>query len=275
MQNANQRSKATSSFSAEAIQRLRQEKGLAIGEVAGRDSAAAIIKAASFDSIGAILPTLVYTGTEYGSWKLVFENVDVIKGEVETQHKKRFYEALLLGDPELWWALNGRFISVLQQRFGFYSPCFGCHLYMHLVRVPLAKELKCNKIISGERIKHDQKIKINQTAMVLDAYRDILDYAGIELIFPVREIASGSEINALVGGHWEEGDKQLKCVLRGNYRSLCDEVVYGKDEVRRYLNEFIMPVGRKVLDAWDGEKNLGEPNLNYIGIVQSVLADSR
>jgi hypothetical protein len=270
LQKTNRADKVGELLFAELKRELRQEKNLSLGEVAGRDSAAAIIKAASLDSIDAILPTIVYTGTEYGSWETVFENVSIIRDRVESNYKKRFYDAVLLGDAELWWALNGRFLSVLIEKFGFYSPCLGCHLYMHLVRVPLARELNCQKIISGERIKHDNQIKVNQTSIVLDAYKEILYDFGLEIIFPVREISSGSEINVLVGGNWDEGAKQLKCVFRGNYKLLTDEVFYDERKVKKYLSEFIIPVGKKILGAWDKKEDL-----NYIEIVRSVLADSR
>ncbi len=267
MQGSSQAKKVGGSLSAELKERLRQESNLAIGEVAGRDSAAAIIKAASFDSIGAVLPTLVCTGTEYGSWETVLGNVALIKDRVDKGYRKRFYDAILLGDVDLWWALNGRFLSVIRERFGLYSPCFGCHLYMHLVRVPLAKELDCRTIISGERVKHDNQIKINQTSLVLDAYEEVLESSGIRLIFPVRDISSGSEIKALVGDDWEEGDKQLKCVLSGNYRGLAGEVLYDEARVEAYLGEFLVPAGKRVLEAWDSGGAV-----DYFGIVRGVLA---
>lgn len=246
---------------------MRRESGLAIGEVAGRDSAAAIIKVASFDSVSAVLPTLVYTATEYGSWTTAFENIKRLKGQIEKGYKKRFYDTIILGDAELWWALNGRFLSVLLDRFGFYSPCLGCHLYMHLVRVPLAKELNCTKIISGEKIKHDRRIKINQTGIVLDAYRKILDYSGIELLFPIRDLSCGSDIVALVGDNWAEGEKQLRCVFSGNYRRLDNEVVYEESKIKKYLDEYIIPVGKGVLGAWEMKEKA-----DYEELVRSVLA---
>lgn len=243
---------------------------MAIGEVAGRDSAAAIIKAAPYDSIEAILPTLVYTGTEYGNWATTYENVDYIGDLVKRNYGKKFYEPVLLGDAELWWALNGRFLSSLVERFGFYSPCIGCHLYMHLVRIPLARELGCTKIISGERTKHDRKIKINQTDIALDAYKEVLDFAGVELILPVREIFSGKEIDALVGGNWNEGQKQLQCVLKGNYKCTDDRVLYDERKAKKFLDSYIVPVGKKMVEAWNEKAKV-----DYISIVRSVLENSK
>ena len=238
---------------------------MAIGEVAGRDSAAAIIEAASRDLVGAILPSVIYTGTEYGDWSTISENIELI-GRIVKEHKKPFFEPVLLGDAGLWWALNGRFLSALIDKFGFYTPCIGCHLYMHLVRVPLAKELDCRKIISGERTRHDQRIKINQSDIALDAYKEVLAHAGIELVLPVREISDGAEIDRLVGGGWAEGQKQLQCVLGGNYKLPDDNVAYDEDKAKRFLDEFIVPVGKKIVMAWaTGDE------VDYVEVVRSVL----
>lgn len=247
---------------------LKQEESLAIGEVAGRDSAAAIIKAASFNSIGAILPTIVFTGTEYGDWETVLQNVEIIKRRIETVYNKRIYSPVLLGDAELWWALNGRFLSVLDDKFGFCPQCLGCHLYMHLVRAPLARELECRKIISGERIKHDKRVKINQTTIALNAYKEVLEHVGIDLVLPISDISSGDEISALVGGNWEEGDKQLKCILSGNYRLINDEISCDESMVKKYLEEFLIPVGKAILEAWDSTEDV-----DYISIVRTVLSN--
>ncbi len=239
---------------------------MAIGEVAGRDSAAAIIKAASLNTIEAILPTVVYTGTEYGRWSTTFENIKYIGEIVTQQHRKSFFEPVLLGDAELWWALNGRFLSTLVEEFGFYTPCIGCHLYMHLVRVPLAKQLSCKKIISGERTRHDQRVKINQTDSALAAYEQVLGQAGIELILPVRAISEGNEIDHLVGGDWAEDQKQLQCVLKGNYESADSQVRYKEEQIKRFLDEFIVPVGKRIIEAWDSGDDV-----DYVKIVRSIL----
>jgi len=267
VQKTNRAAEAGKLLTVDVKRQLEQEESLAIGEVAGRDSAAAIIKAASFNSIGSILPTIVFTGTEYGNWETVFKNIEIVKGRIEAVYDKQVYSPILLGDAELWWALNGRYLSVLNEKFGFCSPCLGCHLYMHLVRVPLARELKCSKIISGERVKHDKRVKINQTAIALNAYKEVLGHADIELILPIRDISSGDEISALVGGNWEEGEKQLKCILSGNYRLINGEVTYDENMVKKYLDKFLIPVGKNILEAWDSKVDV-----DYISVVRNILS---
>ncbi|MCF8037391.1 MAG: hypothetical protein K9K62_11005, partial [Desulfobacteraceae bacterium] len=47
---------------------------------------------------------------------------------------------------------------------GHYTPCTGCHLYLHAVRIPLARMLGNVPIIGGERESHSGKVKVNQCA---------------------------------------------------------------------------------------------------------------
>jgi len=254
---------------------LREEiskyRNLALGEIAGRDSVAALIKAAARDDIEAILPTLVYTGTEYGDWEALHANVDFAREQIARKYRNPLFDLVILGNPVMWWALNGRFASVLLEKFGFYSPCPGCHLYMHLIRVPLARELSCTKIIGGERESHGDKLKINQIPMALDAYTELLNFAGIELILPLRKIYSDEEIEALVGAWWRAGEKQLKCVFSSNYRFLDGSVKYDEDAMRRYFDEFAIPAGKKILQAWQ----TGTKEIDYVELIGSILAGIR
>ncbi|MDI6891736.1 MAG: hypothetical protein QMD08_01895 [Actinomycetota bacterium] len=242
--------------------------GLAIGEIAGRDSIAAIIKAAERDDIDAVLPTIVYTGTEYGDWDLLGENIEYLRQSLEGKFGRPIFDAIVLGDPVLWHALNGRFLSVLLEKFGFYSPCLGCHLYMHLVRVPLAKKLDCTKIVGGEREAHEGRLKINQVPMALDAYIEVLSCAGIELILPIRKIDSNEKIKAIVGPDWEQGERQLKCVFSGNYRTLDGSIAYDEDALRRYFDEFAIPAGKEILKAWQKGAEV-----NYVKLVGEILRE--
>ena len=54
--------------------------------------------------------------------------------------------------PRFWWELCGRYTTHFIKKFGFFSPCVGCHFYIHTVRVPIAKLLQSNLVIGGERI---------------------------------------------------------------------------------------------------------------------------
>jgi hypothetical protein len=63
---------------------LKETEGLAIVEIAGRDSIAAALEAASKRDFKAFLPTIAYTGTEFGDWETPFKKTDVLKEERRT-----------------------------------------------------------------------------------------------------------------------------------------------------------------------------------------------
>ena len=227
---------------------LKDTEGLAIGEIAGRDSVAAIIKACETHNIDAVLPTIVFTGTEYGDWNSPLRNIGFLKNALGT--RCTVFEPVFLGNPELWAALSGKYATVIAKKLNIYSPCLACHLYMHLCRVPLAKSLDKTPIISGERDSHQGVIKLSQTPRGIDASVEVLAYAGIELLLPIRHLEDNAEIEQLIGSGWEQGQRQLECVLSGNYADLGAGVVYDEIAHRRYLDEFLIPSGKAVIDAW-------------------------
>lgn len=234
-------------LSEERIQEYRDMSYLAIVEIAGRDSVAAAVKTVEEESITDLLPTYVYTGTEHGPWSAV-------KGAVERLAMRLpnvdIHPLLVLGSPGFWQALNGRYVSELVSRYGFYTPCIGCHAYLHSVRIPLALSLGSVQIISGEREAHNGNTKINQTAEALDFYLNIGREFGVRFAFPLRTIAEGNHISRILGFEWHEGEEQLGCVLSENYRAL-DGAASGVGwRVGRYLEEFAEPCVRRVITSY-------------------------
>lgn len=53
-------------ISPESLERMNKNKNLVILEIAGRDSFAALFKYMESHDIDGILPTIAYTGTEFG-----------------------------------------------------------------------------------------------------------------------------------------------------------------------------------------------------------------
>ncbi|MGA9178448.1 MAG: hypothetical protein WBZ05_14490, partial [Desulfobacterales bacterium] len=129
-----------------SIENYRSISKLAMVEIAGRDSIAAAVKSIQQYGFTDLLPTYVYTGTEYGPWDIV--NQALLRLRNRLPHV-RIHPLIVLGSPEFWKALNGIFISELFSIYGFYTPCIGCHLYLHSVRIPLALLLSNIPIISG------------------------------------------------------------------------------------------------------------------------------
>ena len=119
-------------------------KEIAIGEFSGRDSVAAIIKA--MEDIDFVLPVVAFTGTDYGNIAIFYKNWEITNKRIKEIDKDKVLLPLhFMFEPKLWNALNGRWVALLFKRYGYYSPCIGCHAYLRIIRTPLARHLG-NKI---------------------------------------------------------------------------------------------------------------------------------
>lgn len=241
---------------AEAFNGIRDLSGNgrkpAIVEIAGRDSVAAAVKSVRTDGFTDLLPVYAYTGTEYGPWQAVETAVARLR---QILPEARVHPLRIVGSPGFWRALNGRFISELIRRFGFFSPCPGCHLYLHAVRIPLARRLGGIPIVAGERESHSGAVKINQSAAALDFYREFAAYFDTELKLPLRYIESGKEIEALLQIPWQRDKEQLQCVLSGNYRGTQGNVILSDAGVSNFLERFGGPVAQRIVQAYiDGHE---------------------
>ncbi len=220
---------------------------LAIVEIAGRDSVAAAVEAVRTEGFTDLLPTYAYTGTECGNWATVEDAV--LRLSKRLPHT-RVHPLLILGSPRFWQALNGRFMGELIRRYGGFSPCVGCHLYLHSVRIPLALTLGRRPIISGERELHDGSVKINQTGEALSCYQSLTEEFKIRLLFPLRHVAAGHRITEILGFEWEEGKAQLGCVLSGNYRGAEGHITLSTEQIVQYLKGFGCPLTRDIIAAY-------------------------
>jgi hypothetical protein len=235
------------------IDALRETEGVALAEIAGRDSVAAVLAAVEEHPIKSVLPTIAYTGTEFGDWEEAVATSRFVAERLRG-HGITVFDPVFLGSPRFWWLLCGRYISTLFRRFGFYTPCLGCHLYLHALRIPLARLTGALYIMSGERERHDGRVKVNQVASALDAYAVFVRRYGVELLLPLRSIHSGEEIERIIGQKWKEGGGQLECVLSKNYQDTDGFVPYDEVAIRRFFEEFAFPLAEGVVRAYlEGE----------------------
>jgi hypothetical protein len=249
---------------ADALPALRAEPALAITAIAGRDSVAAAVAAVREQGFTAILPTVVHTGTEYGDFDAPHRAVDHLRELLGDD--VAVYPPLHLASPRLWAALNGRFLRVLADRYPHWSPCSACHLYVHLLRIPLSWALGSVPVVTGERETHRGQYKASQTPAAIDAEVAVFAHAGVTLLEPLQFVDDEDAIVELVGPEWPEGARQLSCVLSGNYLGVDGEMRYDPDEDRRFAQEFLLPAGRALVDAWRET-----PHPDYLAIVRDVL----
>ncbi len=236
------------------IEGLKDTEHVTLGEIAGRDSIAALLIATEQHPIQAILPTIAYTGTEFGNWENAIQKCRLVAERLR-ERNITVYEPIFLGAPRFWWSLCGRSISYLINQFGFYTPCLGCHLYLHALRIPLAKRIGAPYIIAGEREKHDGRVKLNQVAVALDIYKTFVGGFGLELLLPLRHIHAGAEIEKIIDSDWKEGEGQLQCVLSKNYQDIDGGVTYDEGRIRRFFEEFAVPLAERIIRAYlDGKE---------------------
>lgn len=241
---------------AETVERLRAAANAAVVEIAGRDSLAAAVRAAEEADHDLFLPTVAYTGTEFGNWRLPFQKIEYLRERLRgVGADVEVLAPVVMGAPELWRLLCGRYVLAQYRRFGFYTPCIGCHVYLHALRVPLAKMTGCRVVVAGERESHGGVVKLNQIPTALDAYVELLAGFDVELSLPLRHVSSGAEIEEIVGTDRRESEGQLGCVLSQNYRDADGAVPYDEEAVRRFLDEFALPLAERAVNAYlDGER---------------------
>ncbi|MDI6800355.1 MAG: hypothetical protein QMD53_06845 [Actinomycetota bacterium] len=245
----------------------------ALAEISGKDSLATAIRGFEMSQFDLLLPTFVNLNVEYGDRMVLTRNIRYLQERVKKLaplgKSWLVLEPITMEEPELWQALSGRFNSLSIQRFGSFSPCLGCHLFVHLLRAPLAWELGIDTMITGERQSHHGRVKINQLSSVLDRYESVMDYAGIKLISQLRYTISNGDIDLIMGKDFKDEDNQLKCILEDNYRDLNDAAIADESGASRYLDEFAVPFARAVIDLWRKD----EEEVSYIELAKKVFGN--
>jgi hypothetical protein len=241
-----------------------REDGVLV-EVAGWDSVAAAVMLAERGELRRVLPTVACTGTEYGDVDALLANVERLRRLVGPLGVE-VLEPVVLGSPLWWRATIGRVNTALSRLYGPWHICVGCHMYLHALRAPLAWETGALRQVSGERLYHKGRVKVNQTRPAVEAYRGVLARFGISLELPLLELDDEESIHSLVGG-WEEGEGQPDCVLSGNYRELDGRISCDESGILAYLDDYLVPVtGRILTSLREGGK------VDYDAVVREVLA---
>jgi len=236
-----------------------------IGEIAGRDSIYATSLISETNQFNMLIPTIAYTGMETGDITAHSKNIEIIK--------TMFSDSLFVCDeiniccPNLWIALNGRFIAFIIEKYGQYSPCLGCHMYFHLCRIPLSIKMGNIPIISGDKDSHNDRIKMSQLPASINMYSDVLSYAGIELLTPLRG-RSENDVKATIK---TQTYYDAKCYFDKNYYDAEKLLKFNLTMHEQYLHEFLLPISKAIIDYWHKTNCEHEPD--YIEIAQRIVKD--
>lgn len=168
--------------------------------LAGRDSVAAILETIRSREFSAIVPIIISVPTEFGDNGLRLETVKKLRRYSEDrfdQYNSIVTHPIIVNDVGLWGKINsGSNLLEIQKKYNAYTPCVGCHLYVHAIRCHLSKDLGFKHVISGDRESHSDIIKLNQLPNVLDTFQSFVQEAyGTVLSFPLKHINDTKNID--------------------------------------------------------------------------------
>lgn len=76
-------------------------------------------------------------------------------------------------------------------------------------------------------------------------YKEFAAEFGIELLLSLGHVASGEEVEEILGFPWPEGREQMGCVLGGNYLDEKGEALALSEEaILSYLRHYALPRAR-------------------------------
>lgn len=234
----------------EPLQKLKgQTSNYFIQEVAGRDSIAAMssfLQLSKNQYTGVILAAAL-APAEYGELEHLYQSL-LTAAEIAANHGLSYHFSVSKSVPA-WKELVAANALTSSMKYGFYTTCLGCHLYLHLLRGIIAVQTGASPIVSGERHFHRGRIKINQSPEAIRAYKKVLESHGVKIVFPVAELDDETRLIELLPRFWEEGKEQLDCLFSGS--SKIDDNSYRqiRNNLARYLEEYLIPRGIEVFNS--------------------------
>ena len=165
-------------------------------ELAGNDSFASLVYAVN-ENVKNILPIITRVPSEYGDTDYHSEYISNIR-EFAKKHNKvtNIEDPICIELDDIWTIVNDKMNNKLRNRYGFYTPCIGCHAHVHVIRIIIAR-LFNGKVITGERLKHDSKFKINQTKGTLEGFDELATIFNVKFV-RYLEVLSDIEITTLL-----------------------------------------------------------------------------
>ena len=229
------------------IDELKKIPRLVIGEVAGVDSMVVLYESLKHIKVDAVMLMSAYTGTGYGERKSLWKNLQALKRAIEKTHNVYCTEPVVVGAPEFWGALNGRFIQELLARFKFYCPCLGCRLYLYALKVPLCRELNINTVVSGSITRNGSRYPLHETNTVIYYCANLLSSFGIKLVYNIIDKDTGAEVkNAVSSKTTDDQDDCYPCIFRKNYQ-LLNGMWKEPSNLNQLFERFLIPAAAKVI----------------------------
>lgn len=230
-------------------------------EVAGKDSAAAIIPILDKiygntteyrildedrHEISEIIGIAMYHHGMYGNFNEPIENFKKVQNLIQKRFGEIQMRFFYLNVAELFEWTIVQPMAIIQKHYGAYSPCPACHLFLHMMRIPLLKHIGCSTLISGERSAHDDQIKLNQLPEILSLFPKFLQNHHISIHQPLIDIEKDGEVYALLGDSWQKSTP-FNCIFSKNYLDETGKIPFKISQIKKELTEFYYPLFSKIV----------------------------
>lgn len=227
--------------------------------IAGRDSTLAILRSAESGQYDCIVPILVGTPAKYldvreshlgssdlGDFEVRSDTIRRLKQVIKQRSTLVERPCHLLNmifiatDTRAW----GNTIRKIEARWhfdtgdpevdqAFMSPCIPCHVYIYYLRAMLCHRLGIKKMIGGDRLFHDQVVKVNQMERVLKTIGEVIDQEfDVEFIAPLKTLLEDAEIRRSLDIHGLSNIHDVNCLFDGqgaislqSYRTLGEDKI--------------------------------------------------
>ncbi len=237
--------------SPDRIEELREIPKLAVADITGRYSWSALMRNLAAARPNAVLPSIVYTGTEYGNWGMLDKQVRVLKKKIEKELNMYVTAPVVLGAPRFWNALNGAASRNGHKRFGSINACCGCMLYACAVLVPLCKTVQADMVVSDRGLPAGRCSGVDP-GLVMKYCGVLLSSFGISLKDTLHNTVPAPDARPV--------EQIMYCVLEQNG----DNAMLDTKKAADYFELFAIPavakiIGRKLAgDDVDYEKIVAE-----------------
>ena len=223
-----------------------------VTDFAGRDSIAACMQILKDEEIDTVIPIGDIVPSRYGNTDSYYQNWNTLAHLIEKNHLNIDLKPWFIVDgQDFWKTLNERYVPQIMKKYGWFTPCTGCHFHFYAMRSVLVKILGYDNIIlaSGEKKLHKNgKRKANQTDAAVKAYEKFSLERGVDHRFPIHNFRTEEEIVSLIGEEWEEGGSQMSCIHSGNDRDEEGQLKYTDEQISEMMVEYILPMGKRYIE---------------------------
>jgi hypothetical protein len=246
-------------------------------DFAGRDSIAACMQILKDEEIDTVIPVGDIVPSRYGDTDSYSQNWNTLAQLMKKNHTGIDLKPWFIVDgQDFWKTLNQRYVQQIMEKFGWFTPCVGCHFHFYAMRSVLVEILGHDNIIlaSGEKRLHKNgKRKANQTVAAVKAYGKFSLERGIDHRFPIHNFEFEEQIGSLVGAEWKEGGSQMSCIHSGNDQDDNGQLKFTEEQISEMMTEYILPMGKKYIEMkmdagsinnfWDSLDNYSDELLRW------------